>query len=218
MNKPGNILVVPDLHAPFQHPKSFNFLQSLKQKYKPDEVVFIGDEVDLAAISRFAKDPNGYGAADEFSKAKKILQQYYKLFPKAKCCVSNHTARPLKKAFEAGIPQVFLKSYSEFLDAPKTWEWRDKWEINGIVFEHGEGVSGINGALTRARANMKPTVIGHTHCGGGVQYWNGIWALNVGCLIDSKTYAFAYAKHWGNKPTLGAGVIINGVPHFIPLV
>jgi hypothetical protein len=45
-----------------------------------------------------------------------------------------------------------------------------------------------------------------------------IFGMNVGCLVDMKTVAFKYAKKFKFKPTLGLGVITEGVPQFIPML
>ena len=47
----GNVLVISDMHLPFQHKDTFRFLQALKDKYKPSTVVCIGDECDKHSLS-----------------------------------------------------------------------------------------------------------------------------------------------------------------------
>jgi hypothetical protein len=41
--------------------------------------------------------------------------------------------------------------------------------------------------------------------------------MNVGALIDDKAPAFRYAKHLAYRAVHGAGLIVDGVPQFIPL-
>lgn len=217
----STILVIPDLHAPFQHPQALNFLSEVQRKYKPGHIICIGDEIDSHALSHWDHDPDGYSAGHEFQEAVKFLHQLYKIFPSVKCCTSNHTARYFKRAFKAGIPAAFLRSYSEVLEAPKDWQWADNWEINGILFEHGEGFSGQNAALNAMKGNMQSTVIGHVHSYAGVQYYNTpkqtLFGMNVGCLLNNEAYSFKYGRHFKVKPALGCGIIEKGVPHFIPL-
>ena len=219
-----SILVIPDTQAPFHHPDTIPFLKAVKRKYKCKEVVHIGDEIDFSPISTsFMPDPDGIGFKEEFKQAIAFMKKLYKAFPKVKVCVSNHTMRPFKKASDAGLPSVFLKSYREFLQAPKTWEWRDEWEIDGILFIHGMGFSGQNGHVKAAEKHRQSTVIGHIHSSAGINYLNNrknhlIFGFNVGCLIDLKSYAFNYGKNFPNKPTLGCGVIINGKPIFVPMI
>lgn len=216
-----NVLVISDSHAPFQHKDLLPFLRTVAKKYKTDEVVHIGDEADFAAISSFDQDPDGYSAGDELKAALKELKKLYKAFPKVKVCTSNHTARPFKRAFHHGIPKVFLRSYSEFLEAPKGWQWAGSWEIDGVRYQHGEGFSGQAGALKAAMANMQSTVIGHIHAFAGIQYnanpQHLIFGMNVGCLIDKDAYAFSYGKLLVSKPIISCAVVLNGFPILIPM-
>lgn len=215
------VLCIPDIHFPAHHPDTFDFLKAVKKKYSPNEVVCLGDEIDAAALGEWDKDPEQPGAKDELDQAIKLLHVLYKIFPKVKVCTSNHTSRIYKKAFKAGLPSRVLKSYNEILEAPAGWVWRDSWEIDNIIFEHGEGFSGQQGALKAAMANMTCTVIGHLHAYAGIQYYANakqlIWGFNAGCLIDKHHPAFNYGKHIKAKPIIGVGLIENGIPRFIPM-
>lgn len=224
MNNKGKkrVLVIPDTQEPFGHQDAIAFLTWVKKKYRPDVVVHAGDEVDFHALGDWDHDPDGYSAGHELEAALERLKLYYKLFPKVKACRSNHTDRPLRRAFKAGIPKAFLKDYKEFLRAPKGWEWADQHEIDGVVYEHGEGFSGYNGALNCAQKNGKPTVIGHIHSHAGILYSANskdiIYGFNVGCLIDRHKYAFRYGKNHRYKPILGVGIVNKGVPMFVPML
>lgn len=218
----NSILHIPDTQFPFHHPDTFDFLKAIKKKYKPDLVIHAGDEVDFHALGRWSVNPDGYSAGMELELALEGMHTLYSMFPKAYVCTSNHTVRPLKKAFDSGIPRAFMRDYHEFLQAPATWKWADRWIFNKILFEHGENVSGSNAAMNAAKQNMMSTAIGHQHSYGGVKYYSTfertIWGLNSGCLIDINKYAFAYGAKARSKPTLGCGVILNDIPHFIPMM
>jgi hypothetical protein len=217
------VLVTPDLQAPFQHQDSLEFLSAVDYQFKCDEWINIGDEMDFHTLSvSHQPDVNGMSFSEEYNEAMKFFAKMYKRFPRTKVCVSNHTVRPLKKAWFAGIPSVFLRSYEEFMKAPPGWKWAQSWEVDGVKYEHGEGVAGQNGHIKCATENRQSTVIGHLHSFAGINYINNpkkemIFGFNVGCLINMEAYAFHYGQHWRKKPTLGCGVIANGTPHFIPL-
>jgi len=215
------VLAIPDLHCPFEHPDSIAFLKKVKAKYKPTDIICLGDEMDAHAISDYDSDPDGLSAGYELKETIKHLKPFYKLFPKVKVCTSNHTARPYRQAHKFGIPKAFLKSYHEFLQAPKGWMWADDHEIDGVVYEHGEGFTGASAAIKSAQGNMQSTVIGHIHAFAGIQYNANskhlIFGFNAGCLIDRHAYAFAYGKKIKNKPILGCGIIINSIPIFVPM-
>lgn len=221
-SKSHRVLVIGDIHAPFQHRYYLDFLKETYASWSCDTVVCIGDEVDFHALSKYPQDPNGYGAGDELINAITALRPYYEYFPEVQVVTSNHTARPLKKAFEAGIPTQFLKDYKSFLDAPTGWTWQRSVEIDGVLYHHGEGYSGALGAYKAAMNAMRSTVIGHIHSHGGCTYvqteFSRIFALNVGCGVDIEAYAFAYGKNCAFKPTLGCGVVLEGKEaYFIPM-
>ena len=216
------ILAIGDLHAPFTHADAPAFLEWAKRKYKPTTVVCLGDEIDGHAISFHEHDPDGYSPGHELAAAIDQLGVYYRMFPRVKVCTSNHTARPFRKALASGIPSKVLRGIRDILDAPAGWEWADQWNVEGIVFEHGEGQSGQNGAIKAAEGNQRSTVIGHIHSFAGIQYVANAETLyfgfNVGCLVDHKAYAFKYGKHFKRKPVLGCGIIERGVPRFVPML
>jgi len=216
------VLAIPDLHVPFHHPDAYEFLSTVKQKYKPDVVVNLGDLEDWHSISvNHTADPDGMSPGDELKALRGAVKPYFKLFPKVKMCTSNHGNRPLRAAYEYGLPSELIRSYKEIIQAPKGWEVADAWEVDGVVYEHGEAFSGQQGAIKSANSNMQSTVIGHIHAFAGIQYSANskhlIFGFNVGCLIDRHKYAFAYGKKIKSKPILGCGLIINQIPTFIPL-
>lgn len=214
-------LIIPDLHYPFAHRDHLEFLTAVKERYNPTTIVNIGDECDMHAMSDYTHNPDGYSAGHELREARKDLRKLYTLFPEVNSCISNHTARPFRRAEKFGIPKEFLRSYAEFLEAPIGWQWRDSYLIDNIVYEHGEGQIGKLGHLSAAEHNMRSTVIGHIHSHAGIAYLANprylIFGFNVGCLLDKDAYAFAYGKRMKSKPVLGCGVVDRGIPTFIPM-
>jgi len=216
------ILAVSDLQIPFEHEDAYAFVEYCTRRYKPTDVINVGDEVDQHALSRYAHDPDGMSAGDELAESKKRLAKFFELHPDVKACTSNHTDRIYKKAFEAGIPKAYLRSIKEFLGAPPGWNWADEWWIDGIRFSHGDEVGGQTPHKTLAIAVSASCVIGHHHAYPGVDYvanaQRAIWGLNTGCLIDPTAYAFHYTKKTKHKPILGLGLVDHGIPRFIPLI
>lgn len=219
----ARVLVISDLHAPYENPKAISFLKSVKKEFKTDTVIIIGDEVDHHALSFHDHDPNEYSPAHEHLRAVEHLKPFYREFPRARIVVSNHTSRIFRRAFTSGIPRLFLRDYKDFLKAPKGWEWKDSWVIDNVYYCHGDGFSGgANAAYNAAKNNNQSTVIGHFHNDGGCRYFssreNEIFALTVGCLIDFSKPAFDYSRKSSTRPTLGCGVVIDGTKGmFIPL-
>jgi hypothetical protein len=217
------ILVIPDMQIPFEHRDALKFIQAVNDSLGgADVIVNVGDEVDQMALSRFDPDPDADGAGPELKRAIKQLKPWYKAFPEMLVCESNHTARVYKAAYLAGIPEAYLRTIPEWLNAPEGWKWANAWIIDDIKFEHGDAQGGMHAAQNLAMRNRRSTVIGHHHSHGGFRFMSNddetIFGMNVGCLIDMNSIAFRYAKHAAYKATLGCGVIINGVPYFIPMI
>jgi len=221
LDKARSVLLIGDLHTPFQHLDAWDFLGAVQAKYKPTEAVSLGDEIDACALSAYVKDPDGMSAGDEHEAALQELEPLKALFPQLKICKSNHTERPFKLAYRAGIPAKFLKDYAELLEAPYGWQWADHWDIGDFRCEHGESFGGQTGAYRSALHNMRSTAIGHIHSHAGIAYLKTpsaqIWAMNVGCLIDEDRYAFHYAKHMKTRPWIGCALVEENVPRLIPM-
>ena len=204
------VLVIPDLHCPFHHPDALAFLKAVYERHSCNEVVCLGDEADFHAFSRYTPDPNGFSPKKELELTIEALHPFYKAFPNVKVCTSNHTVRPVKKMFEAGLPDAFWPHYEIMLDAPDGWKWQDKWIIDDVLYFHGEGKSGQNAHIQFMKAYKQSLVHGHIHSYGAVSYEGKHFAMNAGCLIDEKAYAFKYAKHMPINVSIGAGVVIGG--------
>lgn len=216
-----NILVVGDLHAPFTHPDYLRFCKKLRRKYRTKHTVFIGDIVDNHALGFYTHDPNGMSAGNETVEARKEVQKWYKIFPYVDVCIGNHDARGSRVAEKAGLPQDYLGSYSKVWDTP-TWNWAFEHHWDDVAYIHGTGMSGKDIAINCAIQRRESVVLGHTHSYAGIKwhfnYNSAIFGMNVGCGLDDRAYAFAYAKDNVVKSCLGAGVVLNGVGYFCPML
>jgi hypothetical protein len=215
------VLVISDTQAPFAHPDAIAFLAALKKKYKPTEVVAIGDTLDMHTLGKWVHDPDGYGPADEYREGIKWMKELYSLFPVARETVSNHNSRYIKRIKEAGIPSVLAKDYRDVMQYPPGWSIHENIEIDGVVYEHGTRFGGTHAAWQAVTVNGQSTVFGHLHSRGAISYMANnkqlLFGMCVGCLIDHSKYAFAYSYDAKYRPILGTGIIVNGVPHFAPM-
>lgn len=221
------VLIIPDVHLPFVASGFIEFLAQTRDKYKLDTVFCIGDILDYCAISFWEKDPDGLSASSEFYKTIPQLTKLSNLFPRMRITMGNHDARPHRVAKKSGLPAWMIRHPNEIItnltggDADVSgWEWNNSYILNGnTLIEHGEH-SGLGATYDKAVLTSFNVIQGHTHSYGGIMYINDgyteRYALNVGCGIDNKAYAFYYAKSHKMKPTLGCGVILDGVPQFIP--
>lgn len=227
MSKPAKketVLIISDLQIPFQHKDSFRFLAAVAEKYNPTKIVCIGDEVDFHALSDYKADPDGMSAGDELKKAIKELKKLYEIFPNVMSCISNHTDRILRRAFNCGIPTAFIRGYKEFLEAPEGWDWKEFWIIDGVRYEHGHAMSGGVATVlnTACIKNQRSTVFGHFHTGAGIRYISTpeslLFSFNVGSLIDRHSYALKYSQAAKSRPVIGLGIVDKGVPTFVPML
>lgn len=176
----------------------------------------------MHALTFHDKEPDAMGVCDELREGLKFMRELYKLFPKVDVCLSNHTSRPYRVAAKAGLPENFMKTYREWMEAPEGWRWAYRWIDNGVQYLHGMGYSGQNGAINCAVAHRISTCIGHLHSYGGISYraseFDMIFGMNVGCLMDVTSYAARYGINYKDKPTIGCGVVINSrEAYFIPM-
>lgn len=215
-----NFLVIPDLHMPFMLKGFIDFLLRTQKKYALEKVFGIGDAFDHHAISFWDNAPGAEDALNEYTKAKEQANLLAEAFPSVKWVLGNHDLRYLRIAHRQGIPDVYLRDVNEIFEMPETWVWHTSYVINGnILIEHGDG-SGPRTTYDRAWGTSKNVIQGHTHNYGGVLYmndgFNRRWALNVGCGVDEYSYGMTYSLHRKYKATLGCGVVLEGVPYFVP--
>lgn len=219
------ILVISDTHAPFHHPDTLKFLAAIKDKYGPDKVVHIGDEIDNHAMSYHDSDPDCFSAGDELVRAREIVWQMEELYPKVDVIESNHGSLWYRKAKTHGIPREAIKTYEEILFPKRKTGWKWHYDLtlklpNGqpCFFHHGKSA---NYLLASQKLGMS-YVQGHYHSKFGIQHWGNSerlnFGMNVGCLIDDHALAFEYNKTTMDRPVIGCGIIIDSQPHLLPLV
>lgn len=208
-------LIVPDIHEPVTHPGAMDFIDSVAQDIQPDRVVFIGDIVDHHGISFWTKHPAALGPQDEYEASLVGVQRWYARFPEAYVTIGNHDDRPIRMAEKAGVPGAYLKDYATTWETPG-WKWVDEVVLDDVYYTHGTGRSGMYPAANLARDMTMSCCMGHVHSTGGIKWfanplkrWFG---MDVGCLVDDRLYAFAYAKPVKKKSVLGCGVVDSDDP------
>lgn len=213
--------VVGDLHEPFTHPLYRDFVQDTFQEWGVEHIHFIGDIVDAHALGFWDHDPNGKSASDEQEAASVGVERWRTLFPHATVSIGNHDERHFRVARKAGIPDSYLKGYKIVWGTPN-WDWDLQHTHDGVLYEHGTGTSGKDGAINRAMQKRCDVVIGHIHSYAGVKYhasdFSRIFGLNVGCGVDCRAYAFKYGMPFPTRPVLGCGIVLDGVSaYFEPM-
>lgn len=203
-----NVLVIGDLHEPFCLNGYLEHCIETYNKYKCNEVVFIGDIIDNHASSYHETDPDGHSAGQELKMAIQRIKQWYEAFPKATVIIGNHDRLIMRKAYSSGLSKMWIKDYAEVLGTPG-WNFTESIEIDDVLYIHGEGGT----ARARVRRDLQSVVQGHLHSQAYIDWCVGakfkLFGMQVGCGIDHKSYAMAYGKE-GPKPAIACGVILQG--------
>ena len=203
-----NVLVIGDLHEPFCLDNYLSHCIETYNKYKCNEVVFIGDIIDNHASSYHETDPDGHSAGQELKMAIQRIKEWYKAFPKATVIIGNHDRLIMRKAYSSGLSKLWIKDYAEVLGTPG-WNFTESIEIDDVLYIHGEGGT----ARARVRRDLQSIVQGHLHSQAYIDWCVGakfkLFGMQVGCGIDHKSYAMAYGKE-GPKPAIACGVVLQG--------
>jgi len=203
----SNVLVIGDLHEPFCLDSYLDWCKEQYEIYNCTEVVFIGDIIDNHYSSYHESSADGLGGLDELELAIKRISKWYNAFPIATVIIGNHDRIIMRKAQTSAIPSKWIKSYKEVLEVPN-WEFVERYELNNVQYIHGEGGT----ARSKCRADMMNTVQGHLHTQCYTEHYVGknfrVYGTQVGCGINHKSYAMAYAKY-GKRPAVACAVILN---------
>ena len=205
--KERRILVIGDIHAPFELEGYLDFCKETYAKHLCNQVVYIGDIIDNHYTSYHETSSDGMGGADELEYAIEAVKLWKEAFPVADVIIGNHDRLVMRKAQTSDIPSAWMKSYYEVLGTD--WNWVERVVYDNVQYIHGEGGT----ARTKAKNDMMSTVQGHVHTQAYVEWMVGrnfrIFGMQVGCGVDGSSYAAAYAKHF-KKQAIGCGVVLGG--------
>lgn len=224
IQRKGNTLIISDIHFPYHHPDSFDFLEETAKRWKCTRIRSSGDMFDLHRTGKHLPEPESLSMDQEIKMGKVAVKVLSKIFPRMQITFGNHDLRAVKAVKEKGITSEMLRPIGDLFECPKGWEFGYEFQEDGVIYKHGDGYSGQKGALECAMKHRMSSVIGHLHSYGGVHYHNNgydrIFGLNVGCLINDKAPAFKYSINAKDKSTLGCGVVIEGgkEAYFVPMV
>ena len=207
--KGKRVLAIGDLHEPFCLDGYLEFCLEKYKEFKCNEVVFIGDIIDNHYSSYHETDADGIGGGDELDLAINRIKRWYKAFPKATVTIGNHDRIIMRKAQTSSVPKKWIKDFKEVLETPD-WDFVNEIIIDEVRYTHGDKSSKPR---TAAKRDMISTVSGHYHTDMYTEWFFGkyaaIFALAVGCGIDSKSYAMGYMQG-GKKEAIGCAVVLEG--------
>lgn len=216
------ILIISDLHAPYNHPDALPFLKALHKKHKFTRIISIGDEIDAHSVSFHSHDPNLGSPSDELTAARKVLQALHRMFPIMDIIKSNHGDLYERKMLDAGLPEDLLKSRNEIYQIDNGWKFHEDLVItlpNGseVLLHHGLASNVLNASMRKGMSLIQ----GHFHVKFEIVFWRTERQLNfgmtVGCLIDRHSRAMRYAKNNATNAIIGCGGIIDSQPRLFPM-
>jgi len=168
------IVVISDLQVPYHDERAVRNVASFIKRFKPDQVITIGDEIDLPQISRWTEGTPGWFEQSLGTDRDATVEILWDL-QVTDMIRSNHTDR---------LYNVIMKKIPAFLALPELkFEKFMKLDELGIKFHrkplefapdwiaiHGDEGSvkptpGLT-ALEAARRHGKSVVCGHTHRAG----------------------------------------------------
>lgn len=206
------IVVISDLQVPYHDERAVRNVVAFIKKFKPDQVITIGDEIDLPQISRWTEGTPGWFEQSLGSDRDATVEILWDL-QVTDMIRSNHTDR---------LYNVIMKKIPAFLALPELkFEKFMKLDELGIKFHrkplefapdwiaiHGDEGSvkptpGLT-ALDAARKHGKNVVCGHTHRAGQSAFTEAsggvlgriLRGVEVGNLMDFKKAG--YMKGTGN--------------------
>jgi len=206
------IVVISDLQVPYHDERAVRNVASFIRRFKPDQVITIGDEIDLPQVSRWTEGTPGWFEQTLGSDRDATVEILWDL-QVTDMIRSNHTDR---------LYNVIMKKIPAFLALPELkFEKFMKLDELGIKFHrkplefapdwiaiHGDEGSvkptpGLT-ALDAARKHGKNVVCGHTHRAGQSAFTEAsggvlgriLRGVEVGNLMDFKKAG--YMKGTGN--------------------
>jgi len=205
---------ISDLQAPFHDQRAVDNIAAFIRSIKPDNVVSVGDEMDMQTISRWAQGtPLEYERS--ISRDRDTTVELLKQLQIKHVIRSNHTDRLFNTVMMRvpgllGLPELDLEAFLRFEQLGITYHRKPYELVPGWLLMHGdEGNISQNGgttALNLAKKTGKSIVCGHTHRMGLVHHTEGVsgmntrtlWGMEVGNLMDARkaSYLKAGISNW----------------------
>ena len=172
--KQSRILIISDLHFPYQDNEAISLALDYGKDKKIDCIILNGDIFDFATISRHEKDWRSRNVVQEFEAVKSFFKTLRLHFPKTKIVYKygNHDER-YEKFLYAKAPEIFDMPEFQLEIILKLGELKidivkDKRPIilGKLTVLHGHelfGMGGVNPARATFTKTMEDTLVGHYH-------------------------------------------------------
>lgn len=209
------IVVISDLQIPFEDKRAVDAVAGFIEEYQPDDVISVGDESDLAPISRYSLNTRSMYEGD-LGKERDRVVEVLGMLGVRHITRSNHLDRWFQAlsrvpAFET-IPEMSLEAFYRFDELGITYHQEPWSPAKGWLLMHGDegsqspkaGQTALGLAVNKTNRSV---VCGHTHR-QGIAHQTFTWLGNkkpttltgfeVGTLADfsSKGMRYARFKNW----------------------
>jgi|DEB0MinimDraft_12_1074336.scaffolds.fasta_scaffold57253_2 hypothetical protein len=126
----GNTLIISDMHMPYHHRDSLDFLWALHQEYAFERILNVGDIIDHHRGSYHESEPDAYDAETEYLLAKSAVQELEAMFPEMTITKGNHDILPERKLKTVGLPSSMLSDYNAIYGLKGGWTWTDQHKFD----------------------------------------------------------------------------------------
>lgn len=225
------IVAISDLQIPFEDRKAVKAVAKFIEDFQPDDVISVGDESDLAPVSKYSQNTRAMYQGDLGKERDRVVEVLGMLQVKH-VTRSNHLDRWFSAlsrvpAFET-IPEMELEKFYKFEELGIEYH-RDPWSpAPGFLLMHGDEGSlkaaGGQTALGLAVRTNRSVICGHTHRQGlafqtmtylGDKKPTVLTGFEVGTLADFNSPGMRYAKlkNWQQ----GFGLLYVDGKHVTPV-
>ena len=169
-----NVLVIPDLQIPYEDTHSLAAVEKVMFDYKWDEIIQLGDFLDLDCISSHnvnrLRTVAGKTIQKDFDAGNKILDRWQRLAPKSKITIleGNHDERMLR--YLDANPQLVgalevpkgLRLKERGIQWVPYWSQGELYKIGNAYFAHGQYTNEFHAKKMVSRFGVN-IFYGHNH-------------------------------------------------------
>lgn len=168
-DKLEKILIVPDVHVPYEDKAAVALMMKAAKGFKPDHVVLLGDVIDCYSVSSHSKDPNrAMKLVEEVDATKDFLDDIKGLGAKNNVFIAGNHCDRLQRYLQDKAPELY-----NIVSIPKILELKEKgfkyvpykhsYKLGKLNFTHDTGTAGRFAHYKSLDAFQSNIIIGHTH-------------------------------------------------------
>lgn len=188
MSKHQKILLIPDVHIPFEDKRAWNLMMAVARNVKPDRIIVLGDFLDKYCLSTHPKDPDKRHILlkDEIDAGLARLDELDALGATHKDFLAGNHEFRLDRYIQDKAPDLFgLLTTRKLLELDRRgWAYtpyKHFKTIGKLVVTHDAGKAGL-GATADAVGKFGHSVAhGHTHTFVTVVRGDAMGNKHVGC-------------------------------------